>query len=117
MSKKPPCNLEFVREDDYVEYFIFPQLPKNLSGGDELQQQELRENLEALNSKCKEIVAQHVKEIEYIWHKDAFQLQPRTGTAQERLLDVEQDTQNENEATTLQQQGKRNGVSDESMCT
>uniref|UniRef100_A0A336LLL9 CSON010150 protein n=1 Tax=Culicoides sonorensis TaxID=179676 RepID=A0A336LLL9_CULSO len=64
--KKQP--LEFVREDDYVEYFLYPEV-SSIS--------ELQKLLDEIN----EIVKEFSKE--YIWHKDAFNL---------KIRDSEEDT-------------------------
>ncbi|EDW33156.1 GL24621 [Drosophila persimilis] len=81
---RKPGNLEFVREDDYVEYFIFPKLPDNLT--DEFQ---VKEKLLRIKTEIMEIVRELVVQRSYIWHKDEFQLQVRTGSTLERLLNDE----------------------------
>ncbi|KAH8278224.1 hypothetical protein KR044_002917 [Drosophila immigrans] len=93
MSKLPGANLEFVREDDFVEYYIFPKLSQEKQQTEEA----LLEQLELVRKQCMEIVEQKVKERSYIWHKDQFQLQLRTGSAEERLLNEEQREEEEEE--------------------
>ncbi|KAH8365618.1 hypothetical protein KR093_002742 [Drosophila rubida] len=87
MSKLPGANLEFVREDDFVEYYIFPKLAQQQA---QPAEEELRQQLEQVRVECMEIVEKKVDERCYIWHKDQFQLQVRTGSAEERLLNDEQ---------------------------
>ncbi|KAH8407858.1 hypothetical protein KR215_007357 [Drosophila sulfurigaster] len=93
MSKLPGANLEFVREDDFVEYYIFPKLAQQKNSSEE----ELRQQLEQVRKDCMEIVEKKVKERSYIWHKDQFQLQLRTGSAEERLLNEEDNHEDEGE--------------------
>ncbi|ALC44218.1 ecd [Drosophila busckii] len=90
MSKLPGANLEFVREDDYVEYYIFPKLNE----GDEDQ---VRQQLDQVRVACMAIVNEKVAERSYIWHKDEFQLMPRTGSEQERLLNDESNDEDQAE--------------------
>uniref|UniRef100_A0A0A1X4Z5 Protein SGT1 homolog ecdysoneless n=1 Tax=Zeugodacus cucurbitae TaxID=28588 RepID=A0A0A1X4Z5_ZEUCU len=91
MAKLPGCKLEFVRDDDYVEYFIFPELPANLTNiqNECAELEELSTKLLEFQKQCLEIVDKRVKNYGYIWHKDEFHLQIRTECAQERLLNDE----------------------------
>lgn len=68
--------LQFVREEDFVEYFLFPELP-DTDGPDN---QQLMNQLEA---QIVEVAADFAKN--YIWHKDNFQIRQRTGDS--TLLD------------------------------
>lgn len=85
MSKVPGANLEFVREDDFVEYYVFPKLTK----AQDQNEEQLRQQLEQVRADCMSFVAQKVQERSYIWHKDEFQLISRTGSTEERLLNEE----------------------------
>ncbi|XP_017023180.1 protein ecdysoneless [Drosophila kikkawai] len=96
MSKLPGGNLEFVREDDFVEYYIFPKLPDNLRDEAQLQQQMLK-----IRSEISAIVKEKSLERSFLWHKDEFQLQIRTGSAQERLLNEETNAEEEEELGDL----------------
>ncbi|XP_073840145.1 ecdysoneless cell cycle regulator [Musca autumnalis] len=87
MDKIFGANLEFVREDDYVEYFIFPKLDLNLSDDNSVRKQ-----LEETRKKCLSIVDKLTKERNYIWHKDEFELRVRTCSPQELLLNDESTT-------------------------
>ncbi|XP_034482713.1 protein ecdysoneless [Drosophila innubila] len=93
MSKLPGANLEFVREDDFVEYYIFPKLTDQKERSDE----QLRQELEKIREDCMAIVEKKVTERCYIWHKDEFQLQLRTGSAEERLLNEADDKEDDEE--------------------
>ncbi|XP_013115710.2 protein ecdysoneless [Stomoxys calcitrans] len=90
MDKIFGANLEFVREDDYVEYFVFPKLDV---GQQEQQQSDgiaaVRKQLEDTRTKCLDLVDRLTKERNYIWHKDEFELRVRTCTPQELLLNDE----------------------------
>lgn len=101
MSKLPGANLEFVREDDFVEYYIFPKLTDQKERSDE----QLRQELEKIRINCMEIVKKKVTERCYIWHKDEFQLQLRTGSAEERLLNEADNKEDEEEEE--QQEGRK----------
>uniref|UniRef100_W8BJ81 Protein SGT1 ecdysoneless n=1 Tax=Ceratitis capitata TaxID=7213 RepID=W8BJ81_CERCA len=103
MSKLPGCKLEFVRDDDYVEYFVFPELPDPLTNvqNDGAEFEQLRNQLVLFEKQCLEIVDRHVKTFGYIWHKDEFQLQYRTECAQERLLNDEIKDSSNDSATAL----------------
>ncbi|KAH8418269.1 hypothetical protein KR222_007643 [Zaprionus bogoriensis] len=106
MSKVPGANLEFVREDDFVEYYIFPKLAE---GTKDQSEEQLRQQLEQVRAECVAFVAQKVQERSYIWHKDEFQLLSRTGSAAERLLNEEEDGKadtDEGEQEQGQGQGK-----------
>ncbi|XP_044762482.1 protein ecdysoneless [Coccinella septempunctata] len=61
--------LESVREDDYVEYYLFPQCGTITESEQELL-------LSSILEKCNEIVNNLTKE--HLWHKDKFTLLPRT---------------------------------------
>ncbi|KAL7731722.1 hypothetical protein ACLKA6_018084 [Drosophila palustris] len=100
MSKLPGANLEFVREDDFVEYYIFPKLTEQKDRSDE----QLRQELEKIRVDCMQIVEKKVTERCYIWHKDEFQLQLRTGSAEERLLNEEEEQSNDKEDEDGEQQ-------------
>ncbi|XP_011208934.2 protein ecdysoneless [Bactrocera dorsalis] len=91
MAKLPGCKLEFVRDDDYVEYFIFPELPDNLTNiqNECTELESLSTTLLAFQKQCLGIVDKRVNNYGYIWHKDEFHLQIRTECAQERLLNDE----------------------------
>ncbi|EDV96819.1 protein ecdysoneless [Drosophila grimshawi] len=93
MNKLPGANLEFVREDDFVEYYIFPKLS---DGGDEEQ---VRQQLELVRVECLAIVEKKISDRCYIWHKDEFQLLTRTGSAEECLLNEEDNNKQEEEET------------------
>lgn len=78
------ANLEFVREDDFVEYFIFPttkEQTENISNSSDNYT-----HLEILLQKIKSQVDQITKD--YIWHKDEFNLTIRTN-AHESLREEE----------------------------
>lgn len=62
--------LEFVREEDYVEYFVFPTMSTN----DVKEHECILNNL--LKKIQKEILDKYCKD--YIWHRDDFKLVPRT---------------------------------------
>lgn len=93
MNKVPGANLEFVREDDFVEYYVFPKITE---GGDQNEEQ-LRQQLEQVRADCMSFVAQKVQERSYIWHKDEFQLISRTGSSEERLLNEEDKKEDDDE--------------------
>lgn len=112
MDKIFGANLEFVREDDYVEYFIFPQLD-NISQYDESEvEQRLHKQLEDVRGQCMKLAEKLIKERQYIWHKDEFQLRIRTCTKQEMVLNDESTTATTKEKATTahsknaQQEGK-----------
>ncbi|CAG9831641.1 unnamed protein product [Diabrotica balteata] len=64
--------LETVREDDFVEYFIFPQIETH----DEQEQENI---LTALLDKTNKIIHKYTKN--FLWHKDDFKLVIRTSTS------------------------------------
>lgn len=111
MDKIFGANLEFVREDDYVEYFLFPKLNESSNteecGGAE--EQEVRKQLQEVQGQCMKFVEKLIKERQYIWHKDEFQLRIRTCTKQEMLLNDES-TATKEKATNSKnaQEGKQN---------
>lgn len=59
--------LETVREDDFVEYFIFPAI--NANDNEEIS---LKNTLESVNNVIKKLTK------DYLWHKDEFNLGVRT---------------------------------------
>lgn len=61
--------LQSVREDDFVEYYVFPHIESN----DEEQQERV---LSALLEKANRIAEKYTKS--YLWHKDEFKLVVRT---------------------------------------
>lgn len=93
MNKLPGANLEFVREDDFVEYYIFPKL----ADVDEHDVEKVRQQLEQVRTDCMALVEKKVAERCYIWNKDEFHLQVRTGSAEERLLNEEGNKEEEEE--------------------
>jgi hypothetical protein len=60
--------LENLREEDFVEYFLFPNIKAC-----ELQNEE--ELLKNVNAKVLEIAKNYCKN--YIWHRDGFKVYPR----------------------------------------
>ncbi|TMW41776.1 hypothetical protein DOY81_013144, partial [Sarcophaga bullata] len=92
--------MEFVREDDYVEYFIFPQLDKVSQSDESEWEQELYKQLEDVRGQCMKLAEKLIKERQYIWHKDEFQLRIRTCTKQEMLLNDESTTATTKEKAT-----------------
>lgn len=60
---------EVIRADDFVEYFLFPSL-------DELSGNNADEKLEHFLHKVNESV--QIFSVDYIWHKEPFQLVART---------------------------------------
>lgn len=115
MDKIFGANLEFVREDDYVEYYLFPKLNETTSSDENEHEKEIRTQLENVREHCMKLVENLIKERNYIWHKDEFQLRIRTCTKQEMLLNDESTT---TAATTKEkatnsknaQEGKQNMV-------
>lgn len=61
--------LESVREDDFVEYFLFPPIETN----DEQEQERI---LTAILDKANKIIHRYTKN--FLWHKDEFRLVVRT---------------------------------------
>lgn len=61
--------LESVREDDFVEYFLFPPIETN----DEQEQERI---LTAILDKANKIIHKYTKN--FLWHKDEFRLVVRT---------------------------------------
>ncbi|KAH8262355.1 hypothetical protein KR026_000439 [Drosophila bipectinata] len=90
MSKLIGGNLEFVREDDFVEYYIFPRLPDNLRDPAKIHQQMVQ-----VHKEINAIVKEKTLERSYLWHKDEFKLQIRTGSPEERLLNEETNPEDE----------------------
>jgi hypothetical protein len=64
--------LEIVRNDDYIEYFLFPKLDQ-LPEGDE------DDALAVLLAQINEISSTYTKN--YIWHKDPFSLKARNSNS------------------------------------
>lgn len=63
--------LETVRTDDFIEYYLFP----------DLSQIETEKN-DTLQTICEQIQQIAIKHCEnYIWHKDSFRVTPRYGNA------------------------------------
>ncbi|XP_030371952.1 protein ecdysoneless isoform X2 [Scaptodrosophila lebanonensis] len=98
MNKVPGVNLEFVREDDFVEYYIFPQLSAVDGAAEDVLEEQVCQQLSEVQAECMAIVQQKVTERSYIWHKDEFQLQARTGSAKERILNDETNDDDDGEA-------------------
>lgn len=72
--------LEFVREEDYVEYFLFP--PKfNTPETEPSEENELNQVLVQINS----IRDTFTKD--YLWHKDSFRLSTRARHFNEHLTE------------------------------
>lgn len=61
--------LESVREDDFVEYYVFPPIETR----DDKEQEFL---LNRILNQCEKIVKKYSDE--YLWHKDEFKLTVRT---------------------------------------
>ncbi|KAJ8924921.1 hypothetical protein NQ315_001078 [Exocentrus adspersus] len=61
--------LETVREDDFVEYFLFPAIEAR----NETEEETL---LSSILDKANKIVKKYADD--YLWHKDEFRLSPRT---------------------------------------
>ncbi|XP_055843533.1 protein ecdysoneless [Episyrphus balteatus] len=84
------ANLEFVREEDFVEYFIFPPPPPatttTTTPNKDNSNNEEETHLEILLQKIKSQVDQISQD--YIWHKDEFNLTIRT-EAHESLREEE----------------------------
>ncbi|XP_016983005.2 protein ecdysoneless [Drosophila rhopaloa] len=96
MSKIPGSNLEFVREDDFVEYYIFPKIPENMK-----DETILRKLMLQVRTEIAAIVKEKSMERSYLWHKDEFHLQIRMGSAEERLLNEEINLEEEEELGDL----------------
>lgn len=93
MAKKSfKSNLQFVREPDFIEYFIFSQLPqteKSSDGATDGDATDIEQQLFGVRNKCLQLVEHLVKERKYIWHKDEFNLLVRSNTKKQQLLDEE----------------------------
>lgn len=63
--------LEIIRTDDFIEYFLFPQL-------DGVLEENEVEALNVISQKINEIAQSYVSN--YIWHKDPFILKTRSRT-------------------------------------
>ncbi|XP_037721097.1 protein ecdysoneless [Drosophila subpulchrella] len=96
MTKIPGSNLEFVREEDFVEYYIFPKIPDNLQ-----DEGILRKLMLQVRNEISAIVKEKSMERSYLWHKDEFQLQIRMGGAEERMLNEETNPEEEAELGDL----------------
>lgn len=105
MDKIFGANLEFVREDDYVEYFIFPKLDL-----DKNEDNAVRKQLEETRTKCMSIVEKLTKERDYIWHKDEFELRVRTCSPQELLLNDESTTTTKEKAANITRKPSDQGM-------
>lgn len=62
--------LETVRDDDFVEYFLFVRPDNN-----EIDKEEIEQHIKCLNAKVLEFVNRLSDQ--FIWHKDQFNLIPR----------------------------------------
>lgn len=82
------AKLEFVREDDYVEYFIFPNIEEPTSKQEIIHEQTevIKQQLLQYKEKCLKFVGDVIDSTQYIWHKDTFQLIARVSTKEEHLL-------------------------------
>lgn len=78
---------ETIRADDFVEYFLFPDLSE-IKSGSKNEEDFLRDFLQNVSGDIKP----HLEH--YIWHKDPFRLIPRCGNS--NLLN-EEHTENEGE--------------------
>ncbi|XP_017064631.1 protein ecdysoneless [Drosophila eugracilis] len=96
MTKVPGSNLEFVREEDFVEYYIFPKIPDNIQ-----DEATIRKLMLQVRAEISAIVKEKSLERSYLWHKDEFQLQIRMGGAEERLLNEETNPEEEEELGDL----------------
>ncbi|XP_055911872.1 protein ecdysoneless [Eupeodes corollae] len=76
------ANLEFVREEDFVEYFIFPPTNKDNNEDDDKNETHLESLLQKIKAQVDQISE------DYIWHKDEFNLTIRT-EARESLREEE----------------------------
>lgn len=61
--------LEFIREDDFVEYYIFPSI---LSNNEKDQEEILNSTLQRVSKTISNYCNQ------YLWHKDEFRLMSKT---------------------------------------
>lgn len=59
--------LEIVRNDDFIEYFLFPSIDPLPENEDEVLNEILKQVINAANSYTSS----------YIWHKDSFNLKAR----------------------------------------
>lgn len=92
------AKFEFVREDDYVEYFIFPNIDVPASSeesNDSEQTEAIKQQLLQYKEKCLRFVSAIIESTQYIWHKDDFQLIERVATKEEHLLYDDFDFENE----------------------
>ena len=71
--------METVRADDFVEYFLFPNLNSNAAEDNE-------SNLDMVVLEINRIIERYCKE--YIWHKDEFRLTPRSNLLLENQADL-----------------------------
>lgn len=61
--------LESVREDDFVEYFLYPPIDST----NEIDEEKI---LNGILEKANKVIEKHTKN--FLWHKDAFKLSVRT---------------------------------------
>ncbi|CAH1992228.1 unnamed protein product [Acanthoscelides obtectus] len=61
--------LEFTREDDFVEYYLFPII-------DTIEKKEQEVILRSILLEANKVIEKYTKD--YLWHKDEFKLAPRT---------------------------------------
>ncbi|XP_055372947.1 protein ecdysoneless [Condylostylus longicornis] len=76
--------VELVREEDFVEYFLFPQISNGFKDAEDTRNY-LNNILKEINS-----IADSISQ-EYIWHKDSFRLNIRTDDNAQLLLTQEGD--------------------------
>lgn len=74
--------LEFIREEDFVEYYIFPRI---LSNNEKDQEEILNSTLQRVSKTISKYCNQ------YLWHKDEFRLVSKTKSS--CLLDNEEGDQ------------------------
>lgn len=64
--------LQTIRENDFVEYFLFPQLICD-------SEKEQENFLNKLLTKVNKVINKYAQG--YLWHKDPLKLTPRTGSS------------------------------------
>lgn len=67
--------LETVREDDFVQYFIFPKIT-----GNNENEESSHVSLNSYLSKVTDVINKYSSD--YLWHKDSFNIVPRTAKTQ-----------------------------------
>lgn len=72
MNLNTKAALQTVRSDDFIEYFLFP----NINGIDSSQNDD---NLQTICEQIQQIATKYSES--YIWHKDSFSCTPRFGNA------------------------------------